>query len=149
MSRKRPGWVIRFGRWLHPWLYRLSGGRWGTRLLDMPVLLLHSIGRRTGKEHVRALSYLYDQGNYVLAASNGGADFHPDWWINLKAQPRVKIQVGRKELSVNAHEAKGEERSKLWQRFVQMERRYKTYEKRTVRKIPVIILNTEENLSNK
>ena len=115
----------------------------------MPVLLLHSIGRKTGKEHVRALSYLYEQGNYVLAASNGGADFHPDWWINLKAQPLAKIQVGRNDFKVNAREAKGEERSKLWQRFVQMEKRYEQYENRTKRHIPVIILNTEENLSKK
>jgi deazaflavin-dependent oxidoreductase (nitroreductase family) len=115
----------------------------------MPVLLLHSIGRKTGREHLRALSYLYDQGNYVLAASNGGADFHPDWWINLKAQPRVRIQVGRKEMSVNAHEAEGEERSKLWKRFVEMERRYEKYENRTKRLIPVIILDTEELLPKK
>lgn len=146
MKIRQPNLVIRFLRSAHPWLYRLSGGRLGTRLLGMPVLLLNSTGRKTGIGHVRALSYIYDQGNYVLAASNGGADFHPDWWINLKAQPRAKIQVGRKELKVSAHEAEGEERSKLWQRFVQMESRYKKYENRTKRLIPVIILQLEESL---
>ena len=115
----------------------------------MPVLLLYSIGRKTGNMQVRALSYVFDQGNYVLAASNGGADYHPDWWINLTAQPRVKIQVGTKEFNVKAHEAKGEERSRLWDRFVQMEKSYELYKERTKRRIPVIILNTEEDHSNK
>lgn len=148
MKNPQPNLIIRFLRSAHPWLYRLSGGRMGTRLLDMPVLLLRTVGRKTGKERVRALSYIYDQGNYLLAASNGGSDFHPDWWINLRAQPKARIQVGRAELKVTAHEVDGDERAKLWKRFVQMEGRYKIYEERTSRRIPVIILKAEGSEDN-
>lgn len=114
----------------------------------MPVLLLRTIGRKTGKQRVSALSYLVDQGNYVLAASNGGADYHPDWWLNLAANPKAGIQVGREHLAVTAHEVVGEERATLWQRFVSMEGRYAEYKKRTKRHIPVVILKTEEKQEN-
>lgn len=148
MKRPKPNLIIRFLRGAHPWIYRLSGGRLGTRLLDMPVLLLRTLGRNTGKERVKALSYVYDEGRYFLAASNGGADFHPDWWLNLREEPKARIQVGNKQLKVAAHEAEGEERAKLWKRFVQMEGRYKIYEQRTNRRIPVVILQTEGSEEN-
>ena len=144
MDRRKPNLLIRFLRPAHAWLYQLSGGRLGTRLLDMPVLLLRTVGRKTGKQRVRALSYLFDYGNYVLAASNGGADYHPDWWLNLEANSQADIQVGSKRLEVTAYEVEGEERAKLWQRFVKMEERYANYEKRTKRHIPIVILKTEE-----
>jgi deazaflavin-dependent oxidoreductase (nitroreductase family) len=144
MNRRKPNLLVRFLRPAHAWLYQLSGGRLGTKLLDMPVLVLSSVGRKTGKQRIRALSYLFDNGNYVLAASNGGADYHPDWWLNLEANPKAAIQVGSKRLEVTAQEVEGEERAKLWQRFVKMEERYANYERRTKRHIPVVILKTEE-----
>jgi deazaflavin-dependent oxidoreductase (nitroreductase family) len=148
MNRRKPNLLVRFLRPAHTWLYQLSGGLLGTRLLDMPVLLLRTVGRKTGKRRVRALSYLFDQGKYVLAASNGGADYHPDWWLNLEANPKAAIQVGSKRIDVTAYEVEGEERAKLWQRFVKMEERYANYEKRTKRRIPVVILIIEEKLES-
>ncbi len=147
MKKRKPNWLIRFLRPAHAWVYRLSGGRMGTKLLDMPVLLLRTIGKKSGRARLRALSYLRDQENYVLAASNGGADYHPDWWFNLQADPRAHIQVQRQYIEVYARQAIGEERDNLWKRFIDMEKRYGFYEKRTKRQIPVIILEPQEELA--
>jgi deazaflavin-dependent oxidoreductase (nitroreductase family) len=131
---------IRLAWWFHIWLYRLSGGLLGTRLLDMPVLLLVTRGAKSGKNYVHALSYLYVEENFAVAASNGGASVHPGWHYNLLAHPNVQLQVGRKKLHARAREATGSEHGQLWARFKEMESAYARYEQRTSRKIPVFVL---------
>ena len=79
---------------LHTFVYRLSGGRLGTTLLGMPMLLLTTWGRHTGRLRTAPLLHLPVDGVFVLVASNGGARQHPTWWFNLRARPEVLVQVG-------------------------------------------------------
>lgn len=126
---------------MHPWLYRVSGGRLGGRAMGMPVLLLHTRGRKTGQPRTNALMYLPCEDAYVVIASYAGEPRHPAWWLNLKASPHTKIQVGSREIQVVAREAQGEERERLWKRVVETESSYDTYRQRTSRHIPVVILD--------
>ncbi len=125
---------------LHRWAYRASGGRVGGRLIGMPVLLLTTTGRRTGKPHTTALTYLPEDGRCVIIASNGGAQNHPAWLLNLRARPEAEIQVGARRLRVWAREAGDAERERLWARIVRVNPGYGVYQRRTTRRIPVVVL---------
>ena len=76
------------------WVYRASGGRVFTTMKHMPVLLLRTTGRRTGKARTWPLGYLRSGEDVVIIASNGGLPHHPAWYHNLRAEPRVTIQIG-------------------------------------------------------
>ncbi len=126
---------------IHTFIYRLSGGRIGGRMVGSPVLLLTTIGRKSGKERTLPLLYLADGDTIVLVASNGGAAKHPLWWSNLVANPQAKLQIGSRILTMTATLAQGEERSRLWSRLVEMYPDYANYQKRTPREIPVVLLH--------
>ncbi len=125
---------------LHRWVYRRSGGRVGGRLLGLPMLLLTTTGRRSGHPHTTALTYLTEGAHYAVVASNGGAPQHPAWLHNLRAFPEAQIQVGSTVYPVQAREAVGAERERLWNRMVQLYAGYKGYQARTTRQIPVLVL---------
>ncbi len=135
--------VQRFVTNIHTFFYRLTGGRIGGRMVGSPVLLLTTIGRKSGKERTLPLLYLADDDTVVLVASNGGTAKHPLWWLNLKAHPQAKVQIGPRILSMTATEAVGEERNRLWPRVVQMYPEYANYQKRTPREIPVVVLRSD------
>jgi deazaflavin-dependent oxidoreductase (nitroreductase family) len=120
--------------------YRLSGGRIGGRMGRAPVLLLEHVGRRSGKRRVVPLLYLADGKNLVIVASRGGSDATPAWWHNLRAAPATTVEVGREHRAVLARQAPPEERAQLWPRLVEMYPDYATYQGRTEREIPVIVL---------
>ena len=107
------------------------------------VLLLTTVGRKSGKSRTIPLLYLEEDSNCAIVASNGGDDRHPAWWLNLKANPAATIQVRRTLKQVRAREASEREKSVLWPRFVKMHSGYQTYQERTKRKIPVVILEPE------
>jgi F420H(2)-dependent quinone reductase len=121
-------------------LYELTGGRLGGSLQGAPILLLRVRGRRSGKLRVNPLLYLTENGAHVVVASAGGAPKHPGWFLNLRASPAAEIQVGRERHLVTAREASGEERERLWPKLVAMWPDYATYQTRTSRQIPVVIL---------
>lgn len=125
---------------VHRWVYSRTGGRIGGRLLSMPVLLLTTIGRRSGRAHTTALTYLADSGRYIVIGSNGGARRHPDWYLNLRAHPKATIQTGSALVEVTARRAKDRERDRLWARVVAAYRGYAGYQHRTTRTIPVVVL---------
>ena len=125
----------------HAALYRLSSGRLGKRVVGMPVLLLTTTGRRSGRPRTTPLSYLEDGNELVLAASNGGNPWFPAWWLNLQANPRASVQVGPRRIEVTAREATPDQRDRLWPRFVNGYQGYGEYERRTTRRIPVVILS--------
>lgn len=125
---------------LHSLLYRLSGGTIGGRLFNSPVLLLTTIGRKTGKLRVTPLLYLPDGSTMVIVASNGGALKDPVWWLNLQKQPLALVQVGRQRLDVCAEQATREQHVRLWPLLIQMYPPFADYQRRTDRPIPVIIL---------
>jgi deazaflavin-dependent oxidoreductase (nitroreductase family) len=121
-------------------LYRLSGGRIAGTFRDVPVLLLTTTGRKTGKKRTKPLLYLMDNDQVVIVASHGGAPTDPGWWRNLQSNPRAEVQIKGTLLQVEAREAIGEERERLWPKVVALYPDYENYQKRTTRMIPVVIL---------
>ena len=125
---------------LHRWLYRLSGGRIGTRVGPWSALLLVTRGRKSGERRTVGLNYLTDDGRLVVVGSYAGEDRHPAWWLNLLADPRAEVQVGAARYSVTARELEGPDRDRMWARVVDTDPSYAAYEDRTTRRIPVVVL---------
>jgi F420H(2)-dependent quinone reductase len=136
----------RVGR-VHTALYRLTGGRIGQATGVMPSLLLTTTGRRSGTPRTVPLTYLDDGGGWVLVASNGGADRHPAWWLNLAHDPRAHVQIGRDHLDVLARRATPDEWERLWPRLKQVNPFYANYERITDRAIPVVVLHRTTSAS--
>jgi deazaflavin-dependent oxidoreductase (nitroreductase family) len=124
----------------HEFWYRLSGGLIGGRFGHLPVLLLTTTGRRSGRKRTTPLVYLPDGENMVVIASNGGSDRHPEWWLNLRSQPKAEVQVGANARSVIAGVAEGAERERLWREVVELYHGYDEYSRMTDREIPVVVL---------
>jgi deazaflavin-dependent oxidoreductase (nitroreductase family) len=101
---------------VHTLVYRLSVGLLGASLLGMPMLLLTTWGRRSGKLRTTPLLYLPVDGVFVLVASNGGALHHPTWWFNLQAHPEALVQIGPVRGRVRALPASLAERRRFWPR---------------------------------
>ena len=139
MALERNYWVELFWRW-HPRLYRWSGGRIGGKLANLPVLLLETVGRKTGAERTNALTYLPRGEEFVVIASVLGEPRHPAWYHNLVADPKVSIRVGRNHLAVEARVAEGEEREEIWDELTAVSPDYDQYRDRTDRRIPVVVL---------
>ena len=125
---------------VHPWLYRASGGRLLGKLVGMKVLLLTTTGAKSGASRTTALTYLEAGGAYVVIGSFLGEPRHPAWVHNLRAHPRATVQVGARRIAVTGREARGEERSRLWEQVVALQPDYRAYEDRTDREIPVVML---------
>jgi deazaflavin-dependent oxidoreductase (nitroreductase family) len=121
-------------------LYRASGGRIGGSFDRAPVLLLHHVGRKSGQERVAPLLYLPDGEDVVIVASYGGAPKHPAWFHNLRDRPETEIQIGRERRPVTAHVAGPEERARLWPALLDLYPAYGTYQDRTEREIPLVVL---------
>lgn len=127
--------------WVNVWVYRLSGGWLGGRFRGgAPVLLLTTVGRRSGVQRIAPLLYLRDGENLVVVASKGGMSHHPLWYRNLEANPRVEVEVGRERRPMLARRATAAEKSGLWPKLVAMYPDYASYQARTEREIPVVIL---------
>jgi F420H(2)-dependent quinone reductase len=120
--------------------YESSGGRDGTTLRGMPVIVLTSKGARTGKIRKTPLMRVEYDGRYAVVASQGGAPTHPVWYHNVRANPRVELQDGPVKREYDAHEAAGEERAQWWGRAVEAFPDYADYQRRTDRQIPVFVL---------
>jgi F420H(2)-dependent quinone reductase len=134
----------RFFTSAHAFFYRLSGGKFGGKLGKSPVLLLNTIGRKSGQPRTTPLLYLRDGDDVILVASDGGAPKHPVWWLNLQAKPDAEVEIGRDKLKGTAREANAEERSRLWPLLVDMYGSYADYQKKTTREIPVVILHPQD-----
>ena len=104
------------------------------------LLLLTSHGRKTGTERTNPLAYTRDGDRYVVVASKGGAPTNPDWFGNLRADPRVTVEVGPERFAARATVAKGAERRRLYDAHAARMPAFNEYEKRTSREIPVVIL---------
>lgn len=124
----------------HTRLYRLSGGSVGSKVRGVDILLLDHVGRKTGKQRTSPLLYITDGENLVIVASKGGSRKHPLWWLNLRNAPETTVQVGRRRRRVRAREARDAERERLWSRLVEVWPDYARYQRRTGRRIPVVIL---------
>ncbi len=133
----------RIGSALNRWAYRASNGRIAGSYQGVPILLLITRGRKTGKQRTWPLLYFRNQGRYILVASNGGANYHPAWLLNLREHPHAVIEIGRRQINVVAEEATGDERDRLWRGAARAYPGYVRYQSRTSRKIPMVILTIE------
>ncbi len=120
--------------------FRATGGRVGGMFESMPLLLLHHIGAKSGKQRINPLAYQRDGDRYVIFASKAGAPTNPDWYHNLKAHPEVAIEVGSKTINVVASEASDDERERLFRVQAQRSPQFAAYQDKTDRVIPAIIL---------
>ena len=125
---------------VHTALYHLSGGRIGGRMVGMPVLLLTTTGRKSGRSRTTPLLFLPQRDTFVVVGSNGGSDYVPAWWLNLRTNPAAEVEVGRMRTRVTAREASPGERAELWPEFTSRYSGYAKYAARTGREIPVVIL---------
>ncbi len=119
----------------HMWDSSVAGG---SGLI--PTLLLTTTGRKSGRELILPLIYGESDNAYVIIASKGGFPQHPAWYHNLSAEPEVEIQVKAEHLRAKARTATGDERSRLWNQMVEIYSPYTTYQQRTEREIPVVVL---------
>ncbi len=134
--------VIKIMSKLNTWIYRASAGRLGgTWLRGAPVMLLTTIGRKTGQPRTAPVLYLCDGDKVVCVASKGGMDHHPLWYQNLQANPDVEIQIGAEVRAMRATTATDEQKALYWPKLLAMYRDFGDYQARTQRNIPVVILS--------
>ena len=124
-------------------IYRISRGRLGSKLGPQSVLLLHSVGRKSGKAYVTPVTYFSDGNNYLLVASNWGGEKNPDWYLNLLQQKRTTIQVKDRTMPVEAHSVEGAEYDRLWQLVTRQNSQYLQYQQKTPRRIPIVRLTPQ------
>jgi F420H(2)-dependent quinone reductase len=124
--------------------FEASGGQKAGLLRGRPIIVLTSVGRRTGKLRKTALMRVEHEGSYAAVASLGGAPRNPVWYHNLKAQPHVELQDGPVKRDYLAREVDGAEREEWWVRAVEAWPDYAAYARRTKRVIPVFVLDPIE-----
>lgn len=125
---------------LHCVLYRLTGGRIGGKLANSSILLLTTVGRKSGKRRTTPLIYISTERGYAVAGSFAGADRNPAWYINLEASHQADIQVLNRHLQVRAETVGGERRQLLWLQLVASYPTHAEYQTRTTREIPIVEL---------
>jgi len=121
-------------------LYERSGGIKGTTLNGLPVVVVTSVGAKTGKLRKTPLMRVEHEGEYAVVASRGGAPQHPVWYYNLVANPHVELQDGPVKRDYLAREVTGEEKAQWWERAVAAYPPYADYQAKTTREIPVFVL---------
>lgn len=124
----------------HRAVYRLTRGRLLARVAGMPVLLLTTTGRRTGKARTTPLTYFEFGDDLVVVGSNGGEDRPPSWWRNLGDDPHAAISIGTRSQAVTARPATPEEHARFWPVITEVNPGYAAYARRTTRPIPLVVL---------
>jgi F420H(2)-dependent quinone reductase len=138
----RLAWKL--GSGAHAGVYRATGGKLFGRMGKSPILLLNTVGRKSGKKRTSPLLYVMDGEDFVIIASKGGASAHPAWYLNLVANPEATVEIEDREVRVRAEEADSEEKSRLWQKMVEMYPAYDAYQEKTEREIPLLVLRPVE-----
>jgi deazaflavin-dependent oxidoreductase (nitroreductase family) len=117
-----------------------SGGTEGAELKGKPVVLLTTVGAKTGKIRKTPLMRVEHNGEYAVVASLGGAPKHPVWYHNIKATPRVEVQDGAETRDYEAREVFGDEKAIWWERAAEAWPDYADYQRKTDRQIPLFVL---------
>jgi deazaflavin-dependent oxidoreductase (nitroreductase family) len=125
---------------LNVFVIRISRGRIGTLLAHQTILLLHTVGRRSGRHTVTPISYFESNGFFFLIGSNWGKKQNPDWYYNLKAQPEASIEIEGKLIPVFASQTNEAEYDRLWKIAVHRYPPYQRYKKKINRRIPIVEL---------
>ena len=125
--------------------FRASGGRVGGPWAGTTMILIHHVGAKSGIERVSPLACSpQGAGRFAIVASNGGSPTHPDWYYNLKANPRIRVEAGARTLWARADELDDDARAGLWPKLVAEAPALGEFQARTKRQIPVFMLTTEE-----
>lgn len=137
-----PAALERLSSRLHRSIYRRSNGRRATTVgrNKRPVALLTTTGRKTGTRREWPVLCLTADAAHVVVASNGGRDRHPAWYLNLKANPSCDLQLGADRFAVTARDATAEEARELWPRLHEVHPGFATYQAKTNRELPVVVL---------
>lgn len=130
---------------VHTYLIRETKGRLGSRAGKHSFLLLHTVGRKSGRHYATPLSYFRDGDRYLLVGSNWGRPEHPDWFFNLQQQHLTSIQIGETDIQVEAHQAQGAEYDRLWKRVTRQNGQYRRYQENLERRIPIVVLTPMES----
>jgi F420H(2)-dependent quinone reductase len=128
---------------LHAVIIRRSGGRLGRSFLfagGMPVLVLTTTGRRSGRARATPLAFLRDGDRFAVLAANAGSETAPAWWLNLQAGPDAVVEVEGERHSVRGRRAPPEQEARLWARFAEVNPAFDEYRTLTARSIPVVLL---------
>jgi deazaflavin-dependent oxidoreductase (nitroreductase family) len=146
-----PPWFVHTAWRAHRALYRLSGGRvlWTTsNKRGWGALRLTTIGRKSGQARSVIIGYLEHGPNLVALAMNGWDEGHPSWWLNLEAHPDAVVRLARQHLRpVRARPSVGEERDRLWQRWVAVDPKLDAYAGRRSTETPVIVLVPSDGIA--
>jgi len=121
---------------IHTAVYRLLGGR----LVGRNMLILTTVGRKSGRGRSTPLFFVRDGADYVIVASNGGEDRHPGWWHNIRSDPNVTIQVGRTVIRCRAEVATAADRPRLWSQLDAVYGGYRRYRTATTRELTIFRL---------
>ena len=133
---------------VHRTVVRMGGGRLLGHVAGMPVLLLTTRGRRTGKLRTVPLTYLRDGVDLVVVGSFGGSDRAPAWWLNLEHDPRAAVQLDSVTIAISARTAAASERERLWPMVIGVNPGYGRYQSRTRRQIPIVLLTPTDACSS-
>ena len=125
--------------------YEASGGREADTLRGKPIIVLTTVGARSGALRKTALMRVEHDGRYAVVASKGGSHEHPAWYWNLVANPHVELQDGERRSDYLAREVDGDEYAQWWERSVEAWPDYANYQTKTGRKIPVFVLEPMED----
>jgi F420H(2)-dependent quinone reductase len=126
-------------------VYRLTGGRVFGQVGGQPVLLLRTTGRRSGRARTTPVQYLVDDGSFIVVAANAGAARPPAWLLNLRAEPRARVQVRSQARDVIARETTDQEYTELWQRLTAANPSLEKVSCRAGRRLPVLVLSTSRS----
>jgi deazaflavin-dependent oxidoreductase (nitroreductase family) len=132
--------ALKLGSSVHAGVYRATGGKLFGRMGKSPILILNTVGRKSGKKRATPLLYAVDGEDFVIIASKGGDPSHPAWYLNLMANPDATVEVKGREVRVTAEQVEGEEKMRLWQKMAELYPTYDDYQKKTEREIPLLIL---------
>ena len=125
--------------------FRANGGQIGGSLAGTPIMLLRHVGARSGIEHVTPVAYTArPDGTFLIVASNGGSPTHPAWYHNLKAHPRIDVEVGTKRFPAVAVELEGTARADAWPSLIAAAPSIGDFQAQTTRRIPVFVVTSEE-----
>jgi deazaflavin-dependent oxidoreductase (nitroreductase family) len=131
--------LIKWFTAFNAFLIRISGGKVGGKLGSQTILLLHSVGRKSGKHYTTPIAYFQVDEIYFVIASNWGRDANAAWYFNLQANPSTSIEVDGKNIPVLARDAQGQEYTRLWKYAVEHHPPYQDYKKMTRREIPIVV----------
>ena len=147
-ARMPPRWFVRLAWATHRGLYRVTGGRVGLRrpkATSYGMARLTTIGRRTGQERSVMVGYFEDGPDLVTMAMNGWAEAEPAWWLNLQANPEATVDLSDGSRKVRGRAAEGEERSRLWDRWSEIDTNLDAYAALRSAETAVVILEPLPN----